>query len=98
MATRNSEIVFDPRGVVEAAPIALAPRLTRLEGARLGVLDNTKWNANRLLHKTTAQLQARFGLGAVTYYRKESFSKDADPDLLKTIAAENDAVLTAIGD
>ena len=92
------ELVFDPRGVVEAAPVSLAPRLKRLEGARLGVLDNTKWNANRLLKKTTARLQERFGFAAVTYYRKESFSKDADPDLIKTIAAENDAVLTAIGD
>ena len=98
MAGHNSELVFDPRGVVEAAPVSLAPRLARLEGARLGVLDNTKWNANRLLKKTTAQLQARFGFAAVNYYRKESFSKDADPDLIKTIAAENDAVLTAIGD
>ena len=98
MAGRNSEIVFDPRGVIEATPVSLAPRLKRLDGARLGILDNTKWNANRLLKKTAAQLEARFKFGAVTYYRKESFSKDADPDLLKTIAAENDAVLTAIGD
>ncbi len=98
MAGRNHEIVFDPRGVVEAAPLALAPRLARLEGARLGVLDNTKWNANRLLKKTVGRLQDRFAFGAVSYYRKESFSKDADPDLVKTIAAENDLVLTAIGD
>jgi len=98
MAGRNHEIVFDPRGVVEAAPRSLAPRIGRLEGARLGILDNTKWNANRLLKKTAARLQDRFAFGAVSYYRKESFSKGADPALIKTIAAENDLVLTAIGD
>jgi hypothetical protein len=67
-------------------------------GLRLGILDNTKWNANRLLRKTTAQLADRHPFAAVNYYRKESFSKDADPALLAAIAAENDIVLTAIGD
>ncbi len=98
MAGRNDEIVFDPRGVVEAEPRALAPRLASLDGVRLGILDNTKWNANRLLKKTAAQLEERFGFAGVRYYRKESFSKDADPSLIATIAAENDVVLTAIGD
>jgi hypothetical protein len=91
-------IVFDPRGAVEAEPSALAPRLAELNGLRLGVLDNTKWNANRLLRKTAARLGEQISLIAVNYYRKESFSKDADPALIERIAAENDIVLTAIGD
>ena len=69
-----------------------------LNGLRLGVLDNTKWNANRLLRKTVARLGQQATLAAVNYYRKESFSKDADPALIETIAASNDIVLTAIGD
>ena len=50
-------IVFDPRGVVETEPLALSRRPATLDGLRLGVLDNTKWNANRLLRKTVAKLQ-----------------------------------------
>ena len=91
-------VVFDPRGVVEAERVTPAPRVAALTGLRLGVLDNTKWNANRLLRKTAARLDQRFGLAAVNYYRKESFSKEADPTLIATIAANNDVVLTAIGD
>jgi hypothetical protein len=34
----------------------------------------------------------------VNYYRKESFSRFADPKLIETIRAENDIVVTAIGD
>jgi hypothetical protein len=90
--------VFDPRGVVETEALALAPRVAQLDGLRLGVLDNTKWNANRLLRKMEPRLGEQFSLAAVNYYRKESFSKDADPALLGAIAAENDIVLTAIGD
>jgi hypothetical protein len=91
-------IVFDPRGVVETQPLALAGRVAKLDGLRLGVLDNTKWNANRLLRKTVAQLEQQFSFAAVTYHRKESFSKEADPALLEAIAADSDIVLTAIGD
>ena len=90
--------VFDPRGRVDAERVALAPRAAALQGKRLGILDNTKWNANRLLRKTAARLDQRFGLAAVNYYRKESFSKYADPALLADVAANNDIVLTAIGD
>jgi hypothetical protein len=92
------EIVFDPRGRVDAELIRPAPRVAVLAGLRLGVLDNTKWNANRLLRKTAARLHEAHGLAAVNYYRKESFSKAADPALLAAIAADNDIVLTAIGD
>ena len=90
--------VFDPRGRVEAERVQPAPRVTALAGLRLGVLDNTKWNGNKLLRKTAARLDEHFGFAAINYYRKESFSKAADPALIAQIAAENDIVLTAIGD
>lgn len=94
----NKPMVYDPRGVVDAPRQALAPRVTRLAGLRLGVLDNTKWNANRLLRKTAAHLQEIHPFAAVNYYRKESFSKAADEALIRRIAEENDIAMTAIGD
>ena len=90
--------VFDPRGRVAAERVELAPRAAVLKGLRLGILDNTKWNANRLLRKTAALIEARHGIGTVSYYKKESFSKVADPALIAEIAANSDVVLTAIGD
>ena len=97
---RNSEFViaFDPRGRVETGQVTPAPRAPALQGLRLGILDNTKWNAGRLLRKIAARLDDRFHFAALNYYRKESFSKPADPALLATIVADNDIVLTAIGD
>jgi hypothetical protein len=90
--------VYDPRGTVNAEARPVAPRIGALQGLHIGVLDNTKWNANRLLRKTAARLDERFRFASVNYYRKESFSKVADPALVARIAAENDIVLTAIGD
>ena len=79
--------VFDPRGRVDAERVELAPRVPALAGLRLGILDNTKWNANRLLRKTVAKLQEEVSFAAVNYYRKESFSKEADPALIAAALA-----------
>jgi hypothetical protein len=98
MKREEMQIVFDPRGRVETQRVMPAPRVAALDGLRLGVLDNTKWNGNKLLRKTATLLGERFPFAAVNYYRKGSFSKAADPALLAAIAADNDIVLTAIGD
>jgi hypothetical protein len=98
MSDREIVIVFDPRGRVDAERITPASRTATLAGLRLGILDNTKWNANKLLRKTADRLEEQHRFAAMNYYKKESFSKSADPALLAQIAAENDIVLTAIGD
>ena len=90
--------VYDPRGIVEAEPMSTAPRVKEIEGLRLALLDNTKWNANKLLRGVRDQLAAKHRFGAINYYRKESFSLTARPELLAEIAANNDIVVTAIGD
>lgn len=90
--------IYDPRGVVDATPASAAPRVKALQGLRLGLLDNTKWNANKLLRGMRERLAARHAFATVNYYRKESFSLDATPELIGRIAADNDIVLTAIGD
>ena len=97
-AMTKSIPVYDPRGVVEATPRAISPRVKKLEGLRLGLLDNTKWNANKLLRGVRERLAQKHAFGAVNYYCKESFSLAAAPGLIDRIAAENDIVLTAIGD
>ena len=94
----TGQIVYDPRGTVTIEPFGLAARPRRLDGVRLGVLDNSKWNASRLLKAIVRQLETRHRLGAVTFYKKESFSRVATDALLGEISAENDLVLTAIGD
>lgn len=96
METRRR--IYDPRGVVEAEPRAVSKRAGSLKGLRVGVLDNTKWNGRRFLEKTLSLLQESEALGEVTFYKKESFSKNAAPELIGQIAAENDVVVTAIGD
>jgi hypothetical protein len=91
-------LLFDPRGKVREAVSPIAARKRTLEGLRLGVLDNSKWNANKILRGTSSALSCRVRFAAVNYYVKESFSKDAAAELIERIARDNDIVLTAIGD
>ncbi len=91
-------VMFDPRGIVESSDTPIAARVPTLDGLRLGILDNSKWNANKILRGSASALGASIRFAAVNYYVKHSFSKDAAPELIAQIAAENDIVLTAIGD
>lgn len=94
----NGHVTYDPRGIVEADAMVAAARVIALKGKRLAILDNTKWNAGKLLRSIQGQLAADAGLSAINYYRKHSFSMNAAPELLDEIAANNDVVITAIGD
>ena len=95
---KSSVHVFDPRGTVDQTVTPNAPRKMKLDGLRLGILDNSKWNANKLLRGASAALSTNINFAAVNYYVKQSFSKDAAPELIEQIVRENDIVLTAIGD
>lgn len=94
----HDQRVYDPRGIVEAGALASAARVVTLQGKRLAILDNTKWNAGKLLRGIQDKLSADTGLTAINYYRKHSFSMNATRELLDEIAANNDIVITAIGD
>ena len=94
----SGQSVFDPRGTVTATTLTLAPRLETLQGVRLGVLDNSKWNAAKLLRRTVALLEAATTPATINHYSKDSFSRVAPTELLDRIAAENDVVVTAVGD
>ncbi len=95
---RAGQRIFDPRGEVTCETRSLAPRVAELAGLRLGVLDNSKWNAGKLLLHMVTGLEESGALAEVSYYKKESFSRAAPPALLEEIAARSDIVLTAIGD
>ncbi|MEM1299450.1 MAG: UGSC family (seleno)protein [Pseudomonadota bacterium] len=97
--TETAVEIFDPRGVVTTDDRPLAERKSALAGLRLGILDNSKWNANKLLRGAAAALAEQIEFAEVNYYVKtHGFSTDAPADMIAKIAGECDVVLTAIGD
>jgi hypothetical protein len=89
---------YDPRGIVQAEARPLAPRVPDLRNLRLGVLDNAKMKAGKLLTYTADILNEEFAFAQVNTFVKRGFSYTADPEMIAQIAASSDVVITAIGD
>lgn len=90
--------VYDPKGLVDVLTKQLARRAENLDGLRLAVLDNTKWNAAKLLDSEVALLSEKIRFSQINRYKKETFTKPAAPELIRDIAANNDIALIAIAD
>jgi hypothetical protein len=76
----------------------LAPRLAALDGKRVGLLDNSKSKAGRLLDAVATILHAQDGFTAIMRQRKPSASKPAAPEVIDELAKTCDLVLVGVGD
>ena len=88
---------MSPVGTKRRVRTPIAPRLKSLAGARVGLLDNTKKNADRLLSALAEMLQRDYGVADVLSRRKIGSSPGA-PDAMIEELAQCDAVLNAYGD
>jgi hypothetical protein len=93
--------ILDPTGLSSrkvAEGLTLAARPAHLSGARVGLLENGKQNARRLLEDVADVLHDRYGAGEVTLRRKENFAQPASPELVDELSAEADVVVIGVGD
>jgi hypothetical protein len=90
--------ILDPVGSSQAPSRALAPRPASLQGAVIGVLDNSKPNARVLLEGVARGLAEKLGAREVKRWRKPGASIGATAAVLDEIAAHCGAVLTASAD
>ena len=90
--------VYTPIGKVVKQMFDLAPRVPTLDGLVLGILDNNKWNAQKLLRQLETEFRARYSLKDVIYLRKPYFSRPAFPDMITQLTVGADVVITALAD
>jgi len=76
----------------------LAPRPRDLRGARVGLLVNTKKNADIFLDEVGKLLLDTHGAASVLARTKLAFAQPASEELIKEFAAECDVVITGVGD
>lgn len=77
----------------------LAKRYANLRGKRLGILDNTKSNADVLMQRLAALLRQHHETAEAIYYtRKAHAAIGATEETLADLVAQCDAVLTGSGD
>lgn len=92
-----SMIVLNPTSQTEVQPLRLAKPLTSLDGALVGILNNSKVNADRIFAGLEFGLKERYGVREVIWRRKHDFSRPASASMLAELSA-CDAIITGIGD
>jgi hypothetical protein len=90
--------VLHPAAEDVAETQRLAPRLARLQGTTVGLIDNHKRNANVYLEELGRLLQEAYGVTRVVTYRKISQSLPTPDEVLDQLASECDAIIHAVAD
>lgn len=98
MARRGKFKVLDPSGGPVAASLSLAPRLESLDGLVIGLLDNDKPKADKLLLKVKGILEQRYRFADVIMHRKPTTTRPAPEEIIDDLAKRCHLVITAVGD
>jgi hypothetical protein len=90
--------ILDPTLPPGEAPARYAPRPPSLAGLRVGLVENTKHNSDRLLQKLGDVLQADYGVAETRLWRKHNASVPAHQEILDALPRACDAVVAGVGD
>ncbi len=90
--------LLDP--TTEAGPqtIAWAPRPSSLEGQRVALIENTKFNSDRLLQKIGDLLVREHGAAGTRMFRKKNSSVPAHDEIIEEVRRTCDVMVAGIGD
>ena len=90
--------LFDPTSKPVERAVELAPRPASLQGLRLGLVDNTKFNSDTLLTRLAERLARRHGMTVMLTSRKRSPSHEIDEAAVRALRKQADFVVSGIGD
>ena len=88
---------IDPTAGGDKVKIAMAARPKDLAGKVVGLLDNTKEQADLILKTMGNALHERYGVARVIIRRKEICSKPASDDLINEMAEEVQVAVAVLG-
>lgn len=93
-------IVLSPEGKAQSsAPrIRAISQFSELRGKVLGLLDNSKPNADKLGERFEQLLRDKYGIAGVIKRRKLTAQEGAPKQFLDELAAQADFVLSGLGD
>lgn len=99
MALLHTEVILSPQGTSHARQHRLAPRRFKsLDGVRLGLLGNSKLNADAVLRAIGDLLQERYAIEAIVVRSKPTFSKPAPDEVVEELVNNSDVIVTGVGD
>jgi len=90
--------ILDPTTEAATQTIAYAPRPAALEGKRVALIENTKFNSDRLLAKIGDLLKKEYGIAEWRMYRKHNSSVPAHAEVIEAIKGSADVMVAGVGD
>ena len=94
----NKVLLVVPEAPAPAGTAVVDERRIDRRGIRLGVLDNSKGNADHLLRFIVDGVRAAMPIASVVTLRKASVSLPAPADILDRLSKEADVVVSAMAD
>ncbi|MBI2216759.1 MAG: hypothetical protein HYU51_05625 [Candidatus Rokubacteria bacterium] len=90
--------LLDPTTEAATQTITYAPRPGSLEGKRVALIENTKFNSDRLLEKIGAILKSEYGAAETRLWRKRNSSVPAHEEIIEEVRKTCDVMVAGIGD
>ena len=90
--------LLDPTLESPAQPIAYAARPKDLQGKHVGLIENTKFNSDRLLQKIGDILKAEYGVAETRMWRKDNSSVPANARIIGELTKACEVMVAGVGD
>jgi hypothetical protein len=90
--------LLDPTVSAPPQEVAFAKRPDTLHGKRVGLIENTKFNSDRLLQKIGDILKAEHGVAETRMWRKHNSSVPAHDEIIQELTQTCDAMVAGVGD
>jgi hypothetical protein len=90
--------ILDPTVEPRKQPLTYVARPDSLRGKRIGLVENTKYNSDRLLMKIGEILKQEYGAADTVMWRKHNAGVPAHAEILEEAKRGVDAVVAGIGD
>ena len=90
--------VFDPTTEAKEQPIAFVPRPESLRNVRIGLVENTKYNSDKLLLRIAAILEKEYGAKSHIMRSKYASGVPAHKEIIDEYTTNCDVVIAGVGD
>jgi hypothetical protein len=90
--------LYAPTSTTPTRKRTRAAALAKLDGARIGILENGKLNAEEMLNEVAQLFVQRHGCTIVKLASKKNASAPAPANTLVQVAPEVDFLITGLGD
>ena len=90
--------ILDPTVEPRKQPLTFVPRPDSLTGKRIGLVENTKFNSDKILGKIGEILKKEYGAAECKMWRKHNSSVPAHQEIIDEAKRGVDCVVAGVGD